>query len=132
VTTSPSSPATSVIRLTRRLAVHEPDEVHDQVERRGDLLADRAHRELDAAHQDEHLEAVHGRRGACSRGSSSATLVAGVHRLEHVERLGAADLADDDPVGRMRRAFRTSSRIRTSPSPSTFGGRDSSATTWRC
>ena len=26
-------------------------------------------------------------------------LVARVHRLEHVERLGAADLADDDPVG---------------------------------
>ena len=25
--------------------------------------------------------------------------MAGVHRLEHVERLGAADLADDDPVG---------------------------------
>ena len=26
-------------------------------------------------------------------------LVARVHRLEHVERLGAADLADDDAVG---------------------------------
>ena len=26
-------------------------------------------------------------------------VVAGVHRLEHVERLGAANLADDDPVG---------------------------------
>ena len=25
--------------------------------------------------------------------------MAGVHRLEHVERLGAANLADDDPVG---------------------------------
>ena len=25
--------------------------------------------------------------------------VARVHRLEHVERLGAANLADDDPVG---------------------------------
>ena len=27
------------------------------------------------------------------------SVVAGVHRLEHVERLGAANLADDDPVG---------------------------------
>ena len=27
------------------------------------------------------------------------SLVAGVHRLEHVERFAAADLADDDPVG---------------------------------
>ena len=26
-------------------------------------------------------------------------LVAGVHRLDHVERLGASALADDDPVG---------------------------------
>ena len=26
-------------------------------------------------------------------------IVAGVHRLEHVQRLGAANLADDDPVG---------------------------------
>ena len=33
---------------------------------------------------------VHGRQRA---------VVAGVHRLQHVERLGAADLADDDPVG---------------------------------
>ena len=29
----------------------------------------------------------------------AATLVAGVHRREHVDHLGAADLADDEPVG---------------------------------
>ncbi len=34
--------------------------------------------------------------------------------------------------GRMRRAFRTSSRIRTSPWPSMFGGRDSSVITCSC
>ena len=34
--------------------------------------------------------------------------------------------------GRMRRAFRTSSRILTSPVPSMFAGRDSSVMTWSC
>ena len=34
--------------------------------------------------------------------------------------------------GRIRSAFRTRSRMRTSPSPSTFGGLDSSETTCRC
>ena len=58
-------------------------------------------------------------------------VVAGVHRLEHVERLGAADLADDDPVGPHAQALRTRSRIVTSPSPSMFVGRDSSRSTWR-
>ena len=43
-------------------------------------------------------------RASASRGrvgvdGRQRALVAGVHRLEHVERLGAADLADDDPVG---------------------------------
>src|SRR4029078_11297620 len=34
--------------------------------------------------------------------------------------------------GRMRRELRTSSRMRISPSPSMFGGRDSSVITWSC
>ena len=99
MTTSPSRPNTSVMRLTRRLPSIRRDEVDDQVERRGDLLADRAQRQLDAAHEHEHLEAVEGvaRRVRVDRGQRA--LVAGVHGLEHVERLGAADLAHDDAVG---------------------------------
>ena len=56
-------------------------------------------RQLDAGHQHEHLEPVQrvARRVGVDRGQRA--VVAGVHRLEHVERLGAADLADDDPVG---------------------------------
>ena len=43
-------------------------------------------------------------RDSASRGAFACTVrhrpvVAGVHRLQHVQRLGAADLADDDAVG---------------------------------
>ena len=80
-------------------AVDEPRDVDEQVEAACDLLADRLDRQLDAGHQHEHLEPVQRvtRRVRVDRRERS--VVAGVHRLEHVERLGAADLADDDPVG---------------------------------
>ena len=80
-------------------AVDEPLDVDEQVEAAGDLLADRLDRQLDAGHQHEHLEPVQrvARRVGVDRGQRA--VVARVHRLEHVERLGAADLADDDPVG---------------------------------
>ena len=43
-------------------------------------------------------------RASASRGRvgvdrGQRAVVAGVHRLQHVQRLGAAALADDDPVG---------------------------------
>ena len=80
-------------------AVLQPLEVDDHVESRGHLLADRLHRQVVACHQHHGLDAaervawrvgVEGREGA---------LVARVHRLEHVQCLGASDLADDDAVG---------------------------------
>jgi hypothetical protein len=37
------------------------------------------------------------------------TLMAGIHGLHHIHDLGAPDLADDDPVGRIRK--------RSSPDP---------------
>ena len=64
----------------------------------GDLLAQHLGREIDAGHRHHALDAaervarrvrVHGRQRA---------VVARVHRLQHVERLGAAHLADDDAV----------------------------------
>ena len=59
-------------------------------------------------------------------------VVARVHRLEHVQRLGAADLADDDAVGphAQARCARGRGSV-TSPSPSMLRGRDSSRSTWR-
>ena len=55
--------------------------------------------------------------------------MAGVHRLDHVQGLGAAALADDDPVGPHPQGVRTRSRIVYSPAPSMFGGLVSSVTT---
>ena len=79
--------------------VLEPLDVADHVERRGDLLADRLDRQVVARHQHHRLET--GERVARGVGvhRRQRAVVARVHGLEHVERLRAADLADDDPVG---------------------------------
>ena len=80
-------------------AVLEAVLVDDQVDRRGDLLADGAHRQVDAGHQHHRLEpGEHVARRVGVAGGQRA-VVAGVHGLEHVERLAAAALADDDAVG---------------------------------
>ena len=50
-------------------------------------------------HADHHLERPIASRVSLAWIVVMAAVVAGVHRLEHVERLGAAALADDDPVG---------------------------------
>ena len=99
VITSDSIRCTSVIAVHAARAVLEPLDVDDQVERRGDLLADRPHRQVVAGHQHHRLDA--GERVARRVGVDrrQRAVVARVHRLEHVERLGAAALADDDPVG---------------------------------
>ena len=80
-------------------AVVEPVELDHEVERGGDVAPDRAQRQLVARHQDHRLEAVESVAGRVRMHGRERALVARVHRLEHVERLGAANLADDDPVG---------------------------------
>src|SRR5579875_2371450 len=80
-------------------AVLEPLEVDDPVEGRGDLLADGAHGQVVAGHQDHRLHAGEGVAGAVGVDGGERAVVTRVHRLQHVERLGAAHLADDDPVG---------------------------------
>ena len=50
-------------------------------------------------------------RADCWRACSHRAVVARVHGLQQVERLGSADFADDDASGRIRRQLRTSSRI---------------------
>jgi hypothetical protein len=73
--------------------------VDDQVHGGRDLLADGPDREVDAGHQDHRLEAgqhVARRVGVAGR---QRAVVAGVHGLEHVQRLACAALADDDAVG---------------------------------
>jgi hypothetical protein len=78
--------------------VREPRDLHDHVDGRRDLLAQRAHRETGAGEHHHVLEArerVTRRVGVDRR---HRALVAGVHRLEHVHRLDAAHLADDDAI----------------------------------
>ena len=60
-------------------------------------------------------------------------VVTGVHRLEHVERLAATDLTDDDAVG--PHAQRVPDEVADRdlrPCPRCSAGRDSSRTTWGC
>ena len=81
-----------------RAVLHAVD-VHEQVERRRDVLADRAQRQVVAGHHHHRLDAVEAVTGRVRVHRGERPVVARVHRLEHVERLGAAHLADDDPVG---------------------------------
>ena len=74
-------------------------DLHDHVDRGVDLVAQRLERDLQVAHRRQRLEPVHGVVGRVRVDRDERALVAGVERLEHVERLAAADLADDDPVG---------------------------------
>jgi len=90
-------------------AVDEPEIWIQQVERAGDLLADRPQPQIDATGRERASRGGKARRATSWRGSSvSEPSLARVHRLKHVERLGAATSPTDDAVGpRMRRAFRT-------------------------
>ena len=90
---------TSHTFVTRRVPVPHPGDVHDHVERRCDLLPDRADRKLDAAHQRHRLDPGERVTRAVRVDRRERAVVARVHRLEHVERLRAACLTDDHPVG---------------------------------
>ena len=95
---SASMRITSLIATTRREPSREARDVNDQIECRAHLLADRPNRQVVAGHQDHGLRSRErvARRVRVER--AQRAVVARVHRLEHVQRLGAADLADDDPV----------------------------------
>ena len=72
--------------------------MNDKVDRRGDLGAHSGKGQVDRAREHHRLEAGEGvnRRVGVDRGH--APIVPGVHRLEHVQGGGIADLTDDDPV----------------------------------
>ena len=97
--TSPSMPTTSVTCVMRREPSRKRDWCTIRSNALGDLLADRLERQLGAGHEHHGLDA--GERVARAVGVRRAdrAVVAGVHRLEHVEGGGVADLADHDAVG---------------------------------
>ena len=73
--------------------------MNDEVDRGGDLLADGAERQIHACHEYHRLESGEHVAGTVGVARGHRAVMAGVHGLEHVERLGRATLADDDPVG---------------------------------
>ena len=79
-------------------AVAEARDLHEQVDRRGDLLPDGPHPHVGVGHAHHHLQAAHrvARRVGVDRGQRA--VVARVHGLQHVQRLFAAHLAHDDAV----------------------------------
>src|SRR6185312_2384375 len=72
--------------------------LHDQVDRFGDLPADRFLGYLDVAHQDHVLHTAEALARAVGVEGTHRTVVAGIHRGEEVETLRAANFAEDDPV----------------------------------
>ena len=73
--------------------------LHDDLDGRGNLLPHGLLGQVHVAHRDHRFDTREGvaRRVGVNRGER--TVVAGVHGLQHVERLFAAHLADDDAVG---------------------------------
>src|SRR3990170_5385001 len=71
----------------------------DDVQRGAHLLPDGFRRNLESRHQHHRFEASQRVAGGIGVDGRDGSVVPGVHRLEHVERLSAPDLADDDPVG---------------------------------
>ena len=80
-------------------AVAQPVRLDDDADRGGDLRPRRLGGQVHAGHRDHAFEPRQrvARRVGMHRGHRA--FVAGVHRLQHVERLGTARLAQDDAVG---------------------------------
>ena len=68
-------------------AVVEPGGVDDEVDGRGDLLADGAQRHLVAGHEDHRLEAPEHVRRAVRVAGRERAFLAGGHGLDHVQGL---------------------------------------------
>ena len=97
--TSCSMPVISEIDVTRRLpSVSRVTWMHD-VDGGRDLLAHRLVGNVQVRHCDHRVEAIQRVARAVGVDGRQAAVVAGVHRLEHVQRFLAAHLADDDAVG---------------------------------
>src|SRR6266568_4769525 len=73
-------------------------EVHDHVQGARDLGANRAQGKVVARHQHERLDTCEGVARLVRMQRGHRPVVAGVHRLQHVERLWPPDLADDQAV----------------------------------
>src|ERR1035437_39487 len=66
---------------------------------RARLLASGPRGEVGAGHEHQRLETADALLGVVGVERGQRTVVTGVHRLEHVERLTTATLSDDNPIG---------------------------------
>jgi hypothetical protein len=80
------------------LAVFVAGDLDDQVNGRSNLLAKGLDGEVDAGHGHHVLDPAQGIPRGVGVDRGQRAVVAGVHGLEHVQRLAAAHLADDDPL----------------------------------
>ena len=99
VITSPSMPVISVIAVTRR--VPSDSRAIWTMRLTAEAICWRTARSgmLQVGHRHHRVEAVERVARAVGVDGRQAAVVAGVHGLQHVERLVAADLADDDAIG---------------------------------
>ena len=74
-------------------------EMHDELQRGGDLLADDELGQVAVTHEHHRLESGERRAHGVRVDGRHRAVMAGVHGLQHLERLAAAALADDDAVG---------------------------------
>ena len=79
-------------------AVAQARQVHHDVDGRRHLVADVGGRQVDVGHHGHRLQPPEQMPGGVRVRGRERPFVSGVHRLQHVERLAAADLADDDPI----------------------------------
>ena len=80
-------------------AVVRTRHVDDGIDRGRELRPDRLDRQPDPGEQDERLESVERLEHTVRVHRGERSVVTGVQRLQHVERLAASDLSDDDAVG---------------------------------
>ena len=62
-------------------------------------MPQRADRNVVSGHGDHHFQAGQGVAGGVGVNGGHRSFVAGVHRLEHVQRFAGSHFADDDSIG---------------------------------
>ena len=85
--------------MTLRAAVAHARLLDDELDGGGDLLPHGALRQVRRAHRDHGFDTRQRVARAVGVDRRQRAVVAGVHRLQHVERFLASNLADDDAVG---------------------------------
>ena len=85
--------------ITLRVPVTHAGDLYDQRQSRSDLLTDSFLRKIQITHRHHRLKSSHSVASSISMNGRHRAFVAGVHRLQHVKRLFAADFTKNDAVG---------------------------------